>query len=570
MKFLSAVFLSALIVLFAHKESLASPNYIDAKPLHHVVKTPVGEVKGGTVLLPLITWGGDIATIYGNGNQRSTANGSIFAQHGVKVKLQREDVFTKQLERYISGETPYLRGTLGMINAASDLLNKDPRTKPVIIYQLTWSAGGDALVVKPNIKTAKDLKGKTIAIQAYGPHVDYLAKVLLDAGLSLSDVNIKWLADLTGTENSPMNALFESDVDAAFVIIPDALALTSGGNVGTGAEDSVEGAKILLSTKTANRVIADVYAVRSDYFKIHKAGISQLVSSLMKSEEGLAQALKKRSGGEYKKIMTSAADILLDSPQAISDAEGLYADAEFVGYSGNVEFFTDKNHPRNFKKLNAEIQNSYKAVGITSGVSTLTSAGWSFASLKQGLKNTTSTQVSRFNPEAVASVVTRKQQQGTLKEGELFSFEVYFKPNQNTFDASLYEDAFNRVVNLSKTYGGAVITVEGHSDPMGYLRKKKSGETAIVLGQIKQSAKNLSLGRSQQVRDSLIDYAKRKNINLDSGQFAVIGHGISQPGTGICGQDPCPPKTEQEWLSNMRVEFRIIQVEAESSVFKPL
>ena len=50
-------------------------------------------------------------------------------------------------------------------------------------------------------------------------------------------------------------------------IIPDALNLTSGGDSGTGAAGSVKGAKILLSTKTASRVIADVYAVRSDYLE---------------------------------------------------------------------------------------------------------------------------------------------------------------------------------------------------------------------------------------------------------------------------------------------------------------
>ena len=436
MKGLFKVFFLFLALILFSLKVYAAPQYIKAKSLDKAVVTSVGSVKGGALTLPIITWGGDIATIYGNGNQRTTAAGSIFAKNGIKIKLQREDVFTKQLERYISGDTPYLRGTLGMINAASDLLNKDPRIKPVIIYQLTWSAGGDALVVKSNIKTAKDLKGKSIAVQAYGPHVDYLAKVLGDAGLSLSDVKIKWLPDLTGTENSPMNALYESDVDAAFVIIPDALALTSGGNVGTGAEDSVKGAKILLSTKTANRVIADVYAVRSDYYKLHKAEISKLVYSLMQSEEALTKVMKNSSGAEYKKVMSSAADILLDSSQAISDAEGLYADAEYVGYAGNVKFFEDSSYPRNFNKLNAEIQNGYKAIGITSGVAKLSSADWDFASLKQGLVNTKAKQVSRFNPEAIASVVTKKQQQGTLREGELFSFEVYFKPNQNTFDAS--------------------------------------------------------------------------------------------------------------------------------------
>ncbi|MEO7397149.1 MAG: nitrate ABC transporter substrate-binding protein, partial [Ilumatobacteraceae bacterium] len=71
-------------------------------------------------------------------------------------------------------------------------------------------------------------------------------------------------------------------------------------------------------------------------------------------------------------------------------------------------------------------------------------------------------------------------------------------------------------------------------------------------------------------RDSIIGYARDKSITLDESQFAVVGHGIAKPKNGTCGEDPCAPKSEREWRDNLRVEFRIIQVEAESSVFKPL
>jgi ABC-type nitrate/sulfonate/bicarbonate transport system substrate-binding protein/outer membrane protein OmpA-like peptidoglycan-associated protein len=561
-----------LVLVIGAAELNAAPRYIDAKPLDQIVKTSVGGIKGGTVLLPLITWGGDIATIYGNGNQRTTDADSIFARNGVSVKLQREDIFTKQLERYISGETPYLRGTLGMINAASDLLAADPRTKPITIYQMTWSAGGDALVVKSGIRYARDLKGKTIAIQAYGPHVDYLAKVLSDAGLSLKDVKIKWLTDLTGSDNSPMNAFYENDVDAAFVIIPDALALTSDGTVGTGAEDSVKGARILLSTKTANRIIADVYAVRSDYFATNKDQVAKLVRALLQSEEELHKLFTQRiqRTKEFQKMISASADILLDSPQATSDTEGLYADAEYVHFSGNVDFFNNTKNLRGFSRLNQEIQTSFKAIGLTSGEIQIDQANWEYNGLMQGLLQTKRIADRKFDTQAVAKVVTKKQQQGSLREGELFSFEVFFQPNQNTFSANLYEDAFKQVIDLASTYGGAIITVEGHSDPMAYLQQAKSNASPIVLGQIKQSARNLSVNRAQSVRDSLIEYAQKNNFSMDASQFAVVGHGIAQPSTGICGGDPCAPKTEEEWRSNMRVEFRIIQVEAEAEVFKPL
>ena len=99
---------------------------------------------------------------------------------------------------------------------------------------------------------------------------------------------------------------------------------------------------------------------------------------------------------------------------------------------------------------------------------------------------------------------------------------------------------------------------------------KKKKQPTVVLGRIKQSARNLSLGRAQSVRDAIIGYANAQGIPMDPAQFATVGHGISQPNTGICGSDPCAPKNADEWRSNMRVKFRIIQVEAESDVFAPL
>lgn len=548
-------------------------SYVESPPLAKVVQGPVGQVqKSASIQIPLITWGGDIATILANGNARVTARGSIFDRLGLTLKLVREDDFKKQVEAYRRGDSPYLRGTVGMISMASELLSADPRTKPVIIYQMTWSSGGDALVVKEGIKTVGDLRGKTIAVQAYGPHVQLLTEMLRDAGLSTRDVTIKWTRDLTGTEATPAAALSSVEVHAATVISPDALMLTSNGTVGTGAEGSIKGARILLTTKTANRIIADVYAVRSDYFGSNRDQVEHFVKGLMLAEEELRDLFKNKEARlkDYQPCVTAAAEILLDSTQAVADAEAMYHDCEYVGFKGNVKFFADPNYPRNLSKLGEEAQAAFAAIGLIGRGVPLEDARWDYERFKSGLKDTAGVELPRFDKERVASVITRKQQQGTLAEGELFAFEVFFQPNQNTFPADLYADSFGRVVELASTYGGALISVEGHSDPMAYLKGKKQGNPEVVLGRIKQSAKNLSLTRATAVRDSVIAYARDRGITLDESQFAVVGHGIGQPKSGICGSDPCPPKTEQEWRDNMRVEFRIIQVEAESAVFKPL
>ncbi len=542
---------------------------ISVKPAEHRNLPQPRNVSSGPHELPIITWGGDIATILANGNQATTAKTSLFSDAGLGFKLKREEVFEEQLKHYITGETPYLRGTMSMINMAAAAVKGHSNLTPVVFYQLTWSAGGDALVVKDHIKKASDLCGKTIALNYDGPHLNYANKVLSDAGCELSNNTFVWTKDLSGTDETPMEALRQGNVDAAFVIIPDALAMTSGGNVGTGSESSIKGAKILLSTKTANRVIADVYAVRKDYFESNKQEVQTIAAALFKAQEQL-QTISKSKDGNYYSLMKASAGLLLDAPDAIADTEGLLLDAEIAGFSANVQFFQNANNLRNFESVVRESAAGIKALGLINSPGTVLKADLNFALLAGGITHTTQPEKPKFNANSVARVVERRQKQNTLSDDTIFEFEVYFRPNQNAFNESLYEDEFERVIEMAATYGGAVITVEGHSDPMGYLKKKKQGQQPFVLNQTKQAAKNLSLTRAQEVRDAIINFGKSKGATMDPSQFAFMGLGISSPKTGLCGVDPCAPKTEQEWLSNMRVVFRIIQVEAEEYVFSPL
>jgi ABC-type nitrate/sulfonate/bicarbonate transport system substrate-binding protein/outer membrane protein OmpA-like peptidoglycan-associated protein len=561
------------LVMFLACVSAGAVQYVTPAALTKSISVPVGAVAPGTTQVPVITWGGDVATVLANGAVANTKPASIFSKQGLQLRLVREDVFSKQVEAYLSGRSPYLRGTLGMINMAAEVTSRDARTKPVVIHQMTWSAGGDALVVGAGIRSVKDLRGKSIALQAFGPHVDYLAKILADAGLSTKDVNLKWVPDLTGTANAPAAAMRAKEADAALVIIPDAMALTSNGAVGTGAEDSIKGARILLSTKTANRIIADVYAVRSDYLLSNRESVEKFVRGLIQGEEALRAlvANKAAQAADYKSTMSGAAQLLLDSAQALADVEGMLADADFVKASGNASFFGDIKNPRRMDQLNAEIQPALVGLGLLAARVPLSAVNWDYARMVAGTtQSLTVAEAPRFDAGQVAGIVAKRQNQGKLGEGELFSFEVQFKPNQDRFATELYAESFKRVVNLAATYGGAVITVEGHSDPLGYLRAKQDGSAAVVLARTRQSAKNLSVSRAVSVRDSVIALAKAQGVSLDPSQFAVVGHGIEQPKTGVCSGEPCAPKNEQEWLSNMRVEFRVIQIEAEASAFKPL
>lgn len=564
-----------LASMFFVAGAASAVSYVEQKSLKQVVTVGVGEVAStGKIPTGIITWGGDIATIYCNGNAKVTMKGSLCDKQGLQLELFREDVFPKQLGMYMSGKTPFLRGTLGQIAQAAEVMARDPRTEPIVFFKHTDSYGGDVLVVKESIKSPKDLKGKTIAMQAYGPHMEYLSQILRDAGLKPSDVNVKYAKDLTGTNETPGEA-FRTDksVDAAFVISPDAGDLTrNASGPHAGAEKSVKGARILLSTKTANRVIADVYVVRKDFYTANRATVEKFAHALMLSQDALVGVVKNKAkqAALYKQTFTAAAKILLDSEQAIAEAEGLYGDAEFAGLKGNVEFFTNANNPRSFQHMSSEIQTSFVGFGLLAKPITMAHAGFDYNALKAGVTGAANAPTERFDSSAVAQIVTKQQQTGKLDGGELFSFEVTFQPNQSTFPAQQYATAFRRVVELAATYGGAIITVEGHSDPMEYLRQKKAGTPDVAMRQFEQAAKNLSLSRANAVRDSVVASGRSQGVTIDPSQFAVVGHGVMNPKTGVCNGIPCAPKSEAEWRSNMRVVFRIISVEAESSAFKPL
>jgi outer membrane protein OmpA-like peptidoglycan-associated protein len=526
----------------------------------------------GATKLPVITWGGDIATIYANGGS-TTARGSIFDDEGLELEIFREDNFVTQAQKCLDGETPYLRGTMGMINlAGAAFAAKGINLVP--FYQLTWSTGGDAMVVRGNIRRVRDLRGKKIAIQAYGPHLEYLGKVLADDGLSFRDVTLTWLPDLTlppydtkGMATDPASAMrADPTIDAALAIIPDALALTSGGSVGTGAEMSVKGAKILLTTKTASRIIADVYAVRSDYLERNRDAVEKLAHGLLRAQEALQLLQQQKSSrqAENLQMLGKAADVLLGSPQATADAEALLGDCEFVGYPGNVAFFTGQGTLRNFERLTSEIQSSLLSLGLLSAKAPLKHANWDYARLSAGLKNTAGVTLAKpaFDPKKVEKKLA-VETESWAEEGTLFLSEINFEPNQNDFPESKYAADFQKALELAQTYAGALFVVEGHSDPLGVLKAKQQNESPAVVNQMTQSAKNLSYERAQAVVKGFLAYAKRRGIALDETRFVPAGIGISNPKYN-------PPKTKDEWAANRRVVFRLKQVEAELTEFTPL
>jgi len=518
---------------------------LEYKPLETAIKSGIKPVSNDKKI-PVIAWGADVAT------KLATYSGALAG-----AELYREDNFPVQVSNCLSGNSPYLRGTLPMILQARKAF-QDAGTDLVVIYQLSWSNGGDCLVVRDSVKSIKDIK--SVAVQLYGPHEHPAIKVIQDAGVDPAKVKFYYLPELAapldgaGDKIVSPPELFEArdDIDAVWVISPDAAALTEG-------DFAVKGAKILFTSKQASRIIPDVYAVRKDYFDANKSKVESFVKSLLKAEEDLRDLVsaKDSKSAEYKKLMSESAELLLGDAGLVGDTEGMLSEAELVGHSGNVAFFTGQGTTRSMETLTEEIQVAFEKAGRGIGRFEMPVAGWDWAALGAGLKYAGEVKITKSvfkNPEQAQQKVEEfllDNPELSERDTALFDFNVPFAANQETFDSSStdLQNYFNQAMGMVDTYAGTTMIIEAHAD--GYLlmrlRQALKNNDKELLGKIQRvlkmssspteqtatllerSLKTKSAQRAEALRDAFVGFCKTKGLALDDNRIVAVGRGATAP-----------------------------------------
>ena len=515
------------------------------KPLESAVKSGLKPVSNDKKI-PVIAWGADVAT------QLAMMDKTLPG-----IELYREDNFPIQVGNCLNGNSPYLRGTLPMILQARKTF-QNAGTDLVVIYQLSWSNGGDCLVVRDRVKSIKDIK--SVAVQLYGPHEHPAIKVLQDAGVDPSKVKFTYLPELAapldggGDKILSPPGLFEArdDIDAVWVISPDAAALTEG-------DFAVKGARILFTTKQASRIIPDVYAVRKDYFDANRDKVQTFVKGLLKAEESLRDlvAAKDTRSAEHRKLMTASAKLLLGDEGLVGDTEAMLSEADLVGYSGNVAFFTGKGTTRSIQTLTEEAQVAFEKAGRGIGRFDMPVANWDWSTLGTGLKYAGQVKVAKSvfksSEQAQQKIEEFLMENPELDERDtaLFDFTVPFAANQDSFDSSdaALKNYFNQAMGMVDTYAGTTMIIEAHAD--GYLltrlRQALEKNDKALLGKIQgvlkmssppttqtatlleRSLKTKSAQRAEALREAFVGYCQSQGLSMDENRIVAVGRGATAP-----------------------------------------
>ena len=485
------------------------------------------EMQDRTVRFAINVWAGWGPIIYANGGFAANKEWTTPEGENFKVELVLIDDPIAMRDSYAAGSVHIGWATLDMIPLFLESLKKDSRVMPRVYQQVDWSNGGDGIVVRDSIKTMSDLRGKTVVLAQNSPSHFFLLNALINAGVQPSEVNFQFTQDAFQAA-AAYNA--NKSIAACVSWAPDIYNLSD-----------IKGNKLLVTSATANKLIADVWFARADFAKDHPDIMEGLVRGIFDAVTALEEQSAKQ---EVARLMADGYSIPADECLA------MLGDAYSTNYADNREFFLNKNNPTNFERTWNTAYFLYSRIrSVTQKVPFDQVMDFSIIE-KLGKEEKYASQTSdygiRFAPRAPSSFSAEEE---ILTK----TVVIQFYPNsweiekmiEKTVDGKTIRELYDpnagfvieEVGTLAGQYGSASILIEGHTD-------------ASMRGKVDESlVKELALNRANAVKEAIV----RKFNTLQPNQFSVDGVGWARPA------DIDDPKNHAK---NRRVEVKVYPAEA--------
>src|SRR3954466_13823294 len=502
------------------------------KEYNYVAASRLPEVKGissykpladRTVRFAINVWAGWSPIIYANngfkpGKVWKAPNGKDF-----KVELVLIDEPISMRDAYAAGNIHVGWATLDMIPLFLEGLRKDSRVMPRVYQQVDWSNGGDGIVVRESIKTMGDLRGKTVVLAQNSPSHFFILNALINAGVQPSEVQFKFTQDAFQAA-----AAFNADrtISGCVSWAPDIYNL-----------EKARGNRMLVTTSTANKLIADVWFARADFAKDNPEIMEGLVRGIF---DGMQDLKAQENRQKVAKLMAAGYSI----PE--SDALGMLGDAHSTNYAENREFFLNQNNPTNFERTWSTSYFLYKRINAVTDQTPFDQVMDFSVVQKLASDQKYSSQKNEYDVQFAPTSASAVQ--GEKEEILTKTVVIHFFPNSwdlnkkvtRTVDGKdveeLYDPNVGAVVEeigkLAGQYGAARIVIEGHTD--GSMRSSVP----------KTVVQELSLNRANAVKEAVL----RKFPSLQANQFSTAGIGWDRPA------DPTDPENHAK---NRRVEIKV-------------
>ena len=492
------------------------------------------ESKDGKLIVkfPINVWPGWAPIIVANGGLEPSDQSVFYRKHGFYVRLDIVDDPVKARDLFASGKSHVLWGTLDMIALFAPELVKDSRTVPVVCQQVDWSAGGDGVVARGEIRNINDFrsaggKRKKVVLAQNSPSHYLIMSLLIDAGIDPGDVDFKWAGDAPSAAK-----IFVSDptYDAFVGWSPDIYNIT----------DRDKNTRLVVTTGTANHLIADVWAVRNDFFHENPQVVSGLVQGIFEGMDMVRKDPKAAAAALAKAFQLKEADCISMVGKDGGITEG---DAHLTNYRENTKFFLDPYNPANFEVVWNTASTIYKSLGTIGSTvpPAKVKAHTVLAALSEAYRDVRDLSQPTFKPNALAGMSAEAGSGQVLTKAVMVAFE----PNASVLDPK-YDPTIpatlEEIGKLAGKFGNAYIIIEGNTD----ASKKGLVPTDMV--------RQLSYDRADAVRKAIMDKYK-----FDPNKFKVLGNGWDNPLPGCTD-----PSNSEHNRKNRRVEVKVFPLESGS------
>ena len=482
------------------------------------------------VQFPINVWPGWAPIIVANGGM-DPSEASVFARkYGFYIKLSVVDDPVKARDLFAAGQSHILWGTLDMIALFAPELVKDSRTVPVVCQQIDWSDGGDGIVARGEIRSINDFKMKAgkrkkVVLAQNSPSHYFIMSLLIDAGIDPAEVEFRWAGDAPSAAK-----IFVQDksFDAFVGWAPDIYTVSEG----------VTGTRLVVSTDSANHLIADVWAVRNDFFRDQPGIVSGLVRGIFEGVDLVRKDPKAAAQALSKAFSLPAEDCLAMIGKDGGVVEG---DAHLSNYRENANFFLDPFNPSNFETVWNRASTIYKSLGAIDNVVPpgKVKASQVLARMSEEYKDVRDLGQPTFKPGALFKNLEAETGQ-ILTKAVIIQFEPNKAMLNAQYDATI-PATLEEVGKLAGTFGNAYIVVEGNTD---------ASRKGVVPGDL---VRQLSYDRADSVRRSIVDKYK-----FDPNKFKVIGNGWDNP-----LPNATDPSNVEHNKKNRRVEVKVFPLEKE-------
>jgi NitT/TauT family transport system substrate-binding protein len=460
-------------------------------------------LKNGKVVVqfPINVWPGWSPIILANNGLDANDESVFYKKYGFYVQLSVVDDPIQARDLFASGHSHVLWGTLDMMTLFAPSLSKDSRSAPRIPMQIDFSAGGDGIVARHGIKSINDLRPvngvrRKGVLAQYSPSHAFAMSMITDAGVDPAEIDWVW------ADTAPSAAkIFVTDDSFDFFVgwAPDIYTVP----------EQMPDARLILTTATANKRIADVFAVRNDFAKDHPEVISGLIKGIF---EGMDMVRANPSAGAL--AISKAFDIPLADCEAMVGKDGSVStgDAHLTNYRENENFFLKPTSPYSFDVLWNMYSRIYQKLGaIQKPVSADAVKETRFlVEMADQYKDVVDLSQRTFTPNQDFSKMNLEND-GVLSKAVSFNFRPNARVLDETYDTNIPANV-KSVGEMIGGFGAAYIVIEGNADS-----SLKGTVPADIVRQF-------TLDRAQAVKNAILN---KFNINPD--QLVVKGNGWENP-----------------------------------------